>query len=261
VRATFVLIRLAVRRDRIALPAWILGIAAVIVLAGSSVKDLYPTQADVEKFAATIGDNPALVAIRGRAGGLDTLGGAISWQLTYLAMILAALMSILLVVRHTRGDEETGRTELVLAGPVGRFAPLSATLIVIGLADVLVGALIACGLIVIGLSSSSAFVLGASVTAVGLFFAGVSAATAQLATTSRGASGLAGAILGLCYVVRGISDVAENWISWLSPIGWAQAARPYVDDRWWPLALVLARAFALFAGPVCSWPAATTTPV
>ena len=44
-------------------------------------------------------------------------------------------MSILLVVRHTRADEETGRAELVGAGVVGRHAPLAAALVVAAIAD------------------------------------------------------------------------------------------------------------------------------
>ena len=41
-------------------------------------------------------------------------------------------MAILLVVRHTRAEEETGRAELVGAGVVGRHAPLAAALITAG---------------------------------------------------------------------------------------------------------------------------------
>ena len=43
----------------------------------------------------------------------------------------SALMSMLIVGRHTRAEEESGRSELVGAAPVGRFAPLTAALIVV----------------------------------------------------------------------------------------------------------------------------------
>ena len=46
-----------------------------------------------------------------------------------IALALAGLMSILIVVRHTRAEEETGRAELVGAGVVGRHAPLAAALL------------------------------------------------------------------------------------------------------------------------------------
>ena len=41
-------------------------------------------------------------------------------------------MSIQLVVRHTRAEEESGRAELVRAGVVGRRAPLTAALLLVG---------------------------------------------------------------------------------------------------------------------------------
>ena len=47
-----------------------------------------------------------------------------------LLAVLAALMSALAVVRHTRQNEETGRAELVGAAVVGRYAGLAAALIV-----------------------------------------------------------------------------------------------------------------------------------
>lgn len=44
--------------------------------------------------------------------------------------IVAGLMSMFLVGRHTRVEEEVGRDELVRAGVVGRYAPMTAALIV-----------------------------------------------------------------------------------------------------------------------------------
>src|SRR5690606_40840324 len=64
--------------------------------------------------------------------------------------------------------------------------------------------------------------------------------TAQLTERARAASGTAMAVLGAAFVVRGIGDVLEptgSWLSWFSPIAWAQQTRLYVDLRWWPLAL------------------------
>jgi ABC-2 type transport system permease protein len=57
----------------------------------------------------------------------------------------------------------------------------------------------------------------------------------QISQHSRGASGLAIALLGTAFVLRAVGDVGESFLSWLSPIGWAQRTYAYVDDRWWPL--------------------------
>jgi ABC-2 type transport system permease protein len=63
---------------------------------------------------------------------------------------------------------------------------------------------------------------------------------------------MAGAALGLAYVLRGVGDAQQRGgsvLSWLSPIGWVQQTRAYVDLRWWPLLLevVLAAVLASLA--------------
>jgi ABC-2 type transport system permease protein len=73
----------------------------------------------------------------------------------------------------------------------------------------------------------------------GLVFAGVAAVSVQINSFARAATGLASAVLGVAYVVRGFGDILENSLSWLSPFGWALHSAPYVLDRWWPLGLSL----------------------
>jgi ABC-2 type transport system permease protein len=164
--------------------------------------------------------------------------------------IFVALISVLTVVRHTRAEEEAGRAELVRANAVGRHAPLTATLVTVAGTNLVLGLLIALGMGASGVDSidwAGSFVFGAAFTAVGLVFAGIAAVTAQISQYSRAASGMAGALIGVAYGLRAIGDVSDNGLSWLSPIGWAQASAPYVDNNWWPLALAAAVTAALAA--------------
>jgi ABC-2 type transport system permease protein len=90
---------------------------------------------------------------------------------------------------------------------------------------------------------------GASVGAVGLVFAGITALTVQVTEYSRAATGIAGAVLGAAWVVRAAGDMISDYgspLSWFSPLAWSHQTRPYVDGRWWPLLLSvgLAAAFA-----------------
>src|SRR5699024_6457488 len=83
----------------------------------------------------------------------------------------------------------------------------------------------------------------ASLGALGLAFAGLTGLTAQIGEYSRAASGMAGAALGVAYVVRAIGDMLEpqgSLLSWFSPIAWSQQTRAFVDGRWWPLAFSVA---------------------
>ena len=59
--------------------------------------------------------NPALIAMAGPARALNTVGGQVTWQATAFGAIVAGLMSMFLVGRHTRAEEESGRDELVRA--------------------------------------------------------------------------------------------------------------------------------------------------
>ena len=56
----------------------------------------------------------------GPARALNTIGGQVTWQATAFGAIVAGLMSMFLVGRHTRAEEESGRDELVRAAAVGR---------------------------------------------------------------------------------------------------------------------------------------------
>ncbi len=69
-------------------------------------------------------------------------------------------MSILLVVRHTRAEEESGRLEVVRALPVGRFAPAAAALFTVALANLAVGAATTLALVGTGMEASSSIALG-----------------------------------------------------------------------------------------------------
>ncbi|MFD0534727.1 ABC transporter permease [Actinomadura luteofluorescens] len=100
-------------------------------------------------------------------------------------------------------------------------------------------------MILFGLPVAGSVAFGLSWFGAGLVFSGVAALTAQLAETSRLANGLALAVLGAAYLLRAVADAGSaHWLSWLSPIGWAQRLRPCADEQWAVLLLPLA-AFVL----------------
>ena len=94
----------------------------------ASTKSLYPTQADLDAAALAARDNPAALAFNGPDQALDTIGGQVAFQVGAFGLVMVGLMSVLLVGRLTRGEEDSGRLELVRSMPVGRHAPLAAGL-------------------------------------------------------------------------------------------------------------------------------------
>jgi ABC-2 type transport system permease protein len=236
-----ILIRLALRRDRVMIPAWVLGLGLAVTVTASSYSELYGKASERAEVVRTLGSTPATLALYGRIYA-DSVGGLVAWRLGGIALALAGLMAILLVVRHTRAEEETGRAELVGAGVVGRHAPLAAALITAAGASLALGVIVTLAVLATGLGAVGALALGASFASVGLVFAGVAAATAQIAASARGANGLAVGALGAAFALRAIGDAGPHAVSWLSPLGWAQAIRPYGGERWWLLAALLALA-------------------
>jgi len=125
----------AMRRDRFMLPWWVVGGVLLYWSQAVSVESLYPTQAEFDAAAETMANNPAFIAMAGPARALNTVGGQVTWQASAFGAVVAGLMSMITVGRHTRAEEESGRDELVRAGAVGRFDPLVAVFLVVLLAN------------------------------------------------------------------------------------------------------------------------------
>lgn len=241
------LIRLALRRDRVWWPAWIVVLSGLVLVTTGAYEALYPTQQSRLSLGPTMGANPSLRAMYGPAFDLTTAGGFTAWRFGGMASAFIGLMSLLALIRHTRAEEEAGRLELLRSGVVGRHAPLAAAVVVTVGANVVLAVLVITGLIVQGNPVGGAVALGLGFLGCGFVFAGVSAVTAQISENARPARGMAVAVLGVAYLLRAIGDGSDNatWLSWLSPIGWVQQTRAFAGERWWALGIPLVVGVAL----------------
>ena len=223
---TGILVRLAIRRDRVMLPAWIASAVVAAAVSARAAVDLYPTAVSRIEAAETLNRSQALVALYGRVYDPTSLGALAMIKLGGFGAVCVAMLAVVIVIRHTRAEEESGRSELVGATAVGRRAPLAAALTVAVLANLAL----------------------ALFTAVGL----AGAVAAQLTTSGRAAIALSAATVGVVYAVRAVGDAAgaagPRWLSWLSPIGWAQQFRPFAGNRWWVLLITLGFAAAVGCG-------------
>ncbi|NVI90225.1 ABC transporter permease [Actinomadura sp. BRA 177] len=242
------LLKMWLRRDRIMMSAWIYGLTAYVSSNAYSFKHEYGTPAALADFTRGINDNPSTRALYGPVLNGDTAAGLSVWRVGTTGAAFTAVMCVLLVVRHTRAEEENGRLELVGAAAVGRRAPLTAALLAAVTAAATLAAIVTAVLLFFGVPAAGSAALGLSWFGTGLVFAGVAAVTAQLAETSRLANGLAFTVLGAAYLVRGAADAGSvHWLSWLSPVGWAQQVRPLAGEQWAVLLLPLAASALLVA--------------
>lgn len=245
---TGALIRLNLRRERIPLLVWILGIGAVAASTFSTIAALYPDAAERAALALSISANPAFLAITGPIA--DTSVGAISaWRVGAVGTSLVGLMAIFTVIRRTRADEEAGRTELLASAVVGRAAPLVAAVTVAVGASTAIGILIAAAGVGSGEDVTGSVAFGAAMAGCGFVFAGVAAISAQLAESSRTAVGIACGALAGTYALRAIGDVqgSLSWLTWLSPQGWANHIGSFGENNFAVLLLFLVSTVA------CLW--------
>lgn len=142
------LVRHHLRRDRWMIFWWCVGGTVLYWSQAVSVAGLYATQAaEFDKAAKAMDDNAAFIAMAGPARALDTVGGQVAWQATAFGAVVAGLMSMFLIGRHSRAEEEAGRDDLVRSTAIGRRAPLTSALIVALLANLLLGLMVAFSLI------------------------------------------------------------------------------------------------------------------
>jgi ABC-2 type transport system permease protein len=239
------LLRFMLRRERIALPWWLLGATLLVLVQSTQSQNLYNTPEDLAKLRQTLGGNTAVIAMSGPVRLLETIGGEVAFEILAFVSIVVALMNMFLVGRHTRADEESGRAELVRSARVGRGATLAAALGLAALANLAVAVLLIAVTAGTGLPTAGSILFGVSVATVGLTFAALTAVAVQVFENVRAAYGAVGLAIGAAFVLRAAGDAGNGALSWVSPIGWAQRTFPYVDNRWWPLLIPAALVTAL----------------
>ncbi|MFF0535758.1 ABC transporter permease [Streptomyces coelicoflavus] len=252
---TGTLLRFALRRDRALIPVWVAVNALMVLSMPGTIEGLYGTAAERADLMRQMETNASLRALVGPVFD-DSLGALTAWRVGLYAGALAAVMSLLIVVRHTRDEEESGRQEVVASGMVGRRAPLTAALLAAAVANAVLALLVAVGLA--GQGAAGALALGLGVAGVGMLFATTAAIVAQLTESARLARGLTAAVLGGAFVLRAAGDSATDGgtsqasgsgggssvLTWVSPLGWLENLRAFAGERWWVLLLVAGAAVA-----------------
>lgn len=240
------LLRQNLRRDRIIAPAWILVMVVMAVASAAATPSLFKTEADQLRLATSLDQQPALRALYGPILDPHAVGELAMSKMTVLYALFAAVLFVILVRRHTRVEEESGRAELIGSTVVGRDAPAAAAVAeCLGLA-VALGVLVAVSAIAGGLDAAGSCWFGLTWVGTGWVATATSVLACQLSASARTCAAIAAGLLGGSYLVRALGDgFRATWLSWLSPFGWNTQLRAWSDPRGWVLLLYVALTAAL----------------
>ncbi len=212
----------------------------------------FPDPADRLGLATSIGSNPGMEALFGQARGLETVAGFTEWRVLLVLSVVGAIWALFASVRVLRGEEDAGRTEIVLAAPLTRTGATRATVAGLALVVALLTGLAAAGLVLVTgseIRAGGAAFLGLTLGAVPAVMAGSGALLSQLVDTRRRAVGWGAGLLGAWYVIRVIADSSADlrWLRWASPLGSLELAAPLTEPDVWPVLLSYATALLLAA--------------
>ncbi|WP_127506229.1 ABC transporter permease [Actinoplanes solisilvae] len=218
--------------------------AAMSALVAGTHASTVSSPAQAEALAALAG-NPAIRTLFGEPTDLADPGGFTVWRTGIFLAVLIGAWTLLATTRITRGEEDAGRVDLLLSGPLTARHLLRRQLVVLLTAAAIAGAAATVALLVAGTDPAGAVVHGSGLALIGMFFAGTGALTAQVFTARSAATGGAVAVLAVGLMLRMVGDGAPQlgWVRWLTPFGLTGLSRPYDTNRWLPL-LVLAAATA-----------------
>ena len=241
--------RFILRRDRVRLPVWLLGIVSFTVLCVPLLANMFGTPQELA-IMGQIMENPAMIAMIGPPFGVEnyTVGAMYANMMLVIMAMLAGAMNIFFVTRHTRQDEELGRLEVLRSLPVGRLAGLTATLKVAFAQNLLMALGIGFGMAAFGIESmplGACLLLGAAMGGAGLVFATATAVFCQISSSNRTASGFALTFLMAAYLLRAIGDIGPEVLSLISPLGLISRTQVFVGNDLWPIWVLLLASIVL----------------
>lgn len=240
------LLRLALRRDRVICTVWTLVLLVTCVASAAATPTLYANEAEQVAAARALNASPAVVALYGPILDVHSIGELSMTKMTVLYAVFVAMLAAILVRRHTRVAEESGQAELLGGTAIGRDAPMFAAVVEASIVSLVVGLLCGLGNFFSGLPLSGSLLFGASWAGIGLIGTGLTAVAAQLSASARTVGALTAGGLGVLFALRVVGDTTSaGWLSWLSPFGWGTQLRAWHEPRVWMLLLYLVLALAL----------------
>jgi ABC-2 type transport system permease protein len=234
---------------------WRGALVVVLVAAGMSALVVWQYRSlAAEGFDAVamgaLAESPAIRILFGRPVALEDPGGFTVWRTGTPLAVLVAVWSALTAVRITRGEEEAGRWNLLLAGRLRLSRLVGLQLVVIAGVAVVIGVTVASAMIMAGAAAPGAVLYGTALTLIGAGATAWGGLTAQLVRDRQRAGVLAAAGVGAALLARMVADSTDVSVGlhWLTPFGLLGLSEPFAANRSGPLSVLLVGGLGLAMG-------------
>jgi ABC-2 type transport system permease protein len=237
------------RRGAVVLALICGGMSALFASQYQTIRSLM-NESDLRAMAG----NPIERILLGPPAALDDPGGFTVWRTGTAVLVLASVWIMLATTRITRGEEDAGRWNLLLAGRLRMADVVIHCLAALVGTATMIGVAVAAALLAAGTELAGTVIYAAGITGVAMTFATTALLAAQVMPRRSSATGLTVAALGVGLTLRMIADGSHQlaWLAWTTPFGLTARTAPFADNRIVPLIvlgafpIVLAGA-ALFA--------------
>jgi ABC-2 type transport system permease protein len=181
--------------------------------------------------------DPSVRLLSGPGTAVSTLGGFVVWDAGLFLHLIVCAWGLTTATRVLRGDEDAGRAELVLTGPVGSGQALRAQLAVLFLACLAVGSVGAGALAVAGADLQGSALFGALMAGFAATVVGLAAVSSQLFETRGRALSASALVVAIALVLRVVANSGDAWagLAWVTPFGWMDLGRAFGENRWFVL--------------------------
>jgi ABC-2 type transport system permease protein len=209
-------------------------------------RSAYPDAASRQKLLE-LSTSTAVRMMQGVPSAVDTAGGFAAWDAGWMLMVIVASWALLTVTRLTRGEEDSGRVELVLSRPLTARQALAAHLSTMAVAVTGIALADALPFIVLGEPVGGALLWGAGLGAFASVATALGALIAQVAEPRRRVISVGFGLIAAAFLLRVVANSADSraWILTVTPFGWVDRLRVFSDNQWLWLAAPVAAVLVL----------------
>ncbi len=193
---------------------------------------------NLNQFAASLSTSSGLFAIFGSGHQLNTIEGYVTWKVLGLTMIIMAIWGLVISTTLFRGNEESGRIELMAIGKASLKRITINTLAAIAACIAII--FIIASLITYASGNSNglhfsfvgSLLLSFACIASAIIFVSLGALCGQLFTTRHQALFYCVATFAIFYMAKIVADSSNSfaWLNNFNPLGWIENIQPFTGN-------------------------------